>query len=124
MEARVRRATARLAARQQLHDNVGVLLCGHHLLELHNVWVAELPQDLDLGLERLQILLVAERVVLHDLDRVFGSLRFMRGRLHHGEASSAQLIAKLVDRRDVLDPHVGQGSNPLFGVHLDLHAAH
>ena len=87
------------------------------------MWVAELPQDLDLGLERLQILLVAERVVLHDLDRVFGSLLFVRGCLHHREASSAQLIAKLVDRRDILDRHVGQGSDPLVGVHLDLHAA-
>ena len=86
------------------------------------MWVAELPQDLDLGLERLQILLVAERVVLHDLDRVFGSLLFVRGGLHHGEASSAQLIAKLVDRRDILHRHVGQGSDPLVGVHLDLHA--
>ena len=88
------------------------------------MWVAELPQDLDLGLERLQILLVAERIVLHDLDRVFGSLLFVCGSLHHGEAASAQLIAKLVDRRDILDLHVGQGSDPLVGVHLDLHAAH
>ena len=87
------------------------------------MWVAELPQDLDLGLERLQILLVAERFVLHDLDCVFDALLFVCGRLHHGEAPSTQLIAKLVDRRDIRDLQVGQGSDPLVGVHLDLHAA-
>ena len=97
LQARGRRTAAHLAAREQLHDNVRVILGSHHLLELYNVWVAELPQDLDLGLECLQILLVAESLVLHHLHRVFGILLLVRGGLHHGKPSSAQLVSKLVD---------------------------
>ena len=109
-------------ARAQFHHDVRVDCRSDHLLQLHDVRVIQPSQDRNLGLERLEVLLVAERVVLHHLDRVFCTLLLVHSRLHHREPPSAEFVAHSVHGRDVISLGVGELLDALVGRHLDLDA--
>lgn len=60
-------AIEEFAAAEKLHHDVRIARGGHNLLERNNVLVRQLPQDGDLGLESLEILLIRQRGVFNDL---------------------------------------------------------
>ena len=83
-------AAAAFGGGAQLHHDVRVVRRRHHLLQLDDVRVVELAQNFDLGLERLEVLLVGEVTVLDDLDRVVDLLLEVHRLQHLGEAAAAE----------------------------------
>mmetsp|Transcript_27082 Transcript_27082/g.86943 ORF Transcript_27082/g.86943 Transcript_27082/m.86943 type:complete len:408 (-) Transcript_27082:39-1262(-) len=117
--AEVDDAVEELAAGEELHHDVCVAVRGHHFLERHDVRVLQLAQDGNLRLERLEVLLVAQRRVFNNLDGVGAAVALLRRALHHGEAAAAELCAERVAFRDGLQRDIRHFEDARFVLWLE-----